>query len=86
MKRREHAAKLREQTKERLRLAHFVSVQPSSEIMPISRGTLTGIYEKIAEGLPKAVQFPEQVRSRAKRVMVGGRDSALQTCSSGPGP
>jgi hypothetical protein len=59
--RRRRAAQLREETKQQLRFSHFVSVQPSHEIMPISKGSLRGIYEKIAEGLPEWSPFPEQV-------------------------
>lgn len=36
------AHQLREEAKERLRLDHFVSVQPSSSVQPISRNTLKG--------------------------------------------
>lgn len=60
-RRRVAASRLREETKERLRFSHFVSVQPSEQIMPISRQTLKGIYEKIAEGLPQSIEFPTQV-------------------------
>lgn len=61
-RRREAASQLRESVKEQLRLSHFVSVQPSECIMPISRKTLRGIYEKIADGLPRTTQFPAQAR------------------------
>ena len=61
--RRQAAWHLREKAKEQARLSHFISIQPSSDIMPISRDTLKDIYEKVAESLPKNVEFPEQVKT-----------------------
>ena len=59
--RREHAGVMRERAKERLRFAHFVASQASEEIMPLARDTLKGIYEKIADGLPRDMDFPQKV-------------------------
>lgn len=55
------AAKMsREAAKQRLRFDYFVSQQSMEEVRAIQGSTIRGIHQKVADGLPLDVAFPEQ--------------------------
>lgn len=55
------AAKVsREAAKQRLRFDYFVSQQPMEEVRAIQPSTIRRIHEKVADGLPLDVAFPQQ--------------------------
>jgi len=58
--RRRAARDAREEAKQRLRFDYYIRKQAMDEFRPIQQVTLRGIHEKIADGLPNDVDFPEQ--------------------------
>ncbi|CAM9175434.1 unnamed protein product [Chrysoparadoxa australica] len=58
--RRREAEKARNAAKQRLRLDYFTSQLPITSVRPVQSSTLRGIHEKVADGLPLDVPFPEQ--------------------------
>ena len=58
-RRRATAMERRELVKQHIRLQHYVSKQPNEEVRPIQQSTLRGVHEKVADGLPADVPFPE---------------------------
>jgi dynein heavy chain, axonemal len=58
--RREHAENARSETKQIMRLDHFINQQPRDEIRPIGQESLRRIHEKIIDGLALSIPFPEQ--------------------------
>ena len=69
-RRRAAALELREQTKQELRFDHFIAQQSLDEVRQMQQSTLRGVHEKVADGLPADVPFPEV---RASRHFAGGR-------------
>lgn len=65
-KRRAAAQTAREEAKQRLRYDFYIRKQPADDFRPVQQSTLNGIHEKIAEGLPTDIDFPEPVRSYGK--------------------
>lgn len=57
---REAAKASREDAKNRLRFDYFVSQQPMEEVRAVQGSTIRGIHEKVADGLPLDVAFPQQ--------------------------
>lgn len=57
---REAAKSSREEAKKRLRFDYFVSQQPMEEVRAVQGSTIRGIHEKVADGLPLDVAFPQQ--------------------------
>lgn len=57
---REAAKSWREDAKKRLRFDYFVSQQPMEEVRAVQGSTIRGIHEKVADGLPLDVAFPQQ--------------------------
>lgn len=55
------ARNAREEAKQRLRYDYFIKRQPMDEFRPIQKSILSGIHNKIAQGLPAEFPFPEQV-------------------------
>lgn len=57
---RDAAKTSREDAKKRLRFDYFVSQQPMEEVRAVQGSTIRGIHEKVADGLPLDVAFPQQ--------------------------
>lgn len=57
---RDAAKESREAAKKRLRFDYFVSQQPMEEVRAVQGSTIRGIHEKVADGLPLDVAFPQQ--------------------------
>lgn len=57
---RDAAKSSREDAKKRLRFDYFVSQQPMEEVRAVQGSTIRGIHEKVADGLPLDVAFPQQ--------------------------
>lgn len=58
--RRARAKEEREAAKRRLRFDYFLSKQPMQEVRAVQGSTIRGIHEKVADGLPLDVTFPQQ--------------------------
>jgi dynein heavy chain len=58
--RRNFAKSAREEAKKVLRLDHFIGQQPKEAIRAIRQTSLHKIHERIIEGLPASIPFPEQ--------------------------
>lgn len=58
--RRARAREEREAAKRRLRFDYFLSQQPMEEVRAVQGSTIGGIHEKVADGLPLDVTFPQQ--------------------------
>lgn len=58
--RRVRAREEREAAKRRLRFDFFLSKQPMEEVRAVQGSTIRGIHEKVADGLPLDVTFPQQ--------------------------
>lgn len=54
------AENAREEAKQIIRLDHFVNQQPKEFIVSIRQENIRHIHEKIVDGLPSSVPFPEQ--------------------------
>jgi dynein heavy chain, axonemal len=50
----------REDAKQIMRLDHFVNQQPKESVVSISQESIRHIHEKVVDGLPSSVPFPEQ--------------------------
>lgn len=57
---RDAAKEAREEAKTRLRFDYFVSQQSMEEVRAVQGSTIRGIHEKVADGLPLDVPFPQQ--------------------------
>ncbi|CAM9362495.1 unnamed protein product [Pylaiella littoralis] len=57
---RDAAKSSREDAKKRLRFDYFVSQQRMEEVRAVQGSTIRGIHEKVADGLPLDVEFPQQ--------------------------
>lgn len=58
--RRDAAKQSRQAAKQRLRFDYFVSQQNMEEVRAVQGSTIRGIHEKVANGLPLDVSFPQQ--------------------------
>lgn len=54
------AEKARKETKQIMRLDHFINQQPKEEIRPIGQKSLRNIHERVIDGLAMSVPFPDQ--------------------------
>ena len=52
--------------KQQLRFDFFIAQQPIDEVRPVQQTTLRGVHEKVADGLPEAVPFPEKATPAGK--------------------
>ena len=87
--RRRAAHEAREEAKQRLRFDYYIRKQEMDEFRPIQKSTLRGIHEKIADGLPNGVDFPEQgtaggtlLRTLTKDVVQGYTRTMKQAISA----
>lgn len=55
------ATQARQAAKQRLRFDYFVSQQPMGEVRAIQGSTIRSIHEKVADGLPLDVSFPQTI-------------------------
>ena len=58
--RRNVAEEARSEAKQIMRLDHFINQQPKEEVRPIRQECLRSIHERIVDGLPSYMPFPDQ--------------------------